>query len=246
VSALQILMPMGGLGQRFRKVGVTTPKPLIDVAGMPMFMRALASFDPYPGDKRLIVVVREDNDREHRLGDRVREAHPDAEIVLLREDTRGAVETALAAEDLLDPDAPLVLMDCDIAFESAEYFEAIRQAAAAGTPEGILLSFRSSDPRYSFAEVDEHGLVVRTAEKRVISENALMGAYFFTAAGTFLEAGEQLMRRQVSAEMPEYFVSLVFNELVESGKRVGLASGDFYCFGTPEELDYFLRTGRPV
>ena len=166
--------------------------------------------------------------------------------MLLRDDTRGAVETALAAKDLLDPDAPLVLMDCDIAFESAEYFEAIQRAAEAGTPEGILLSFRSSDPRYSFAEVNGDGLVARTAEKRAISENALMGAYFFTAARTFIEAGERLMRTQVSAEMPEYFVSLVFNELIASGKRVGLASGDFYCFGTPEELDYFLRTGRPV
>jgi hypothetical protein len=33
---------------------------------------------------------------------------------------------------------------------------------------------------------------------------------------------------------------------LESGKRVGLASGDFSCFGTPEELDSFPRTGRPV
>ena len=43
MTTLQVLMPMGGLGQRFRDVGVFTPKPLIEVGGIPMFKRALRS-----------------------------------------------------------------------------------------------------------------------------------------------------------------------------------------------------------
>jgi len=246
MTTLQILMPMGGLGSRFQKAGYTTPKPLIEVDGAPMFLRALASFDGFPGEKRLVVVVREDNDREYDLANRVRAAHPSADIVMLPHDTRGAVETALFAEHSLDPELPLVVMDCDIAFESPEYFDAIEDAVRGGTADGILLSFRSTDPRYSFARVDESGAVVETAEKRAISDSALMGAYFFTKAGTFLEAGHALMAKQISAAMPEYYLSLVFNELLGSGKRVRLARGDFYCFGTPEELDYYRRTGKPV
>jgi NDP-sugar pyrophosphorylase family protein len=239
VSILQILMPMGGLGRRFRDVGVNTPKPLIPVLGVPMFKRALASFDAYEGKKTLIVVVREDADREFDLAKLVTEAQPSATVVMLDHDTRGAVETCMAAEDVLDPDLPLVIMDCDIAFSSPSYFQAIEEAVSGGGMDGLLLTFNSTDPRYSFAELDETGRVIRTAEKEPISANALMGAYFFTRAATFLRGAKALMDRQISEQMKEYYVSLVFNELIESGLAVGSASGDLYSFGTPEELARF-------
>jgi NDP-sugar pyrophosphorylase family protein len=245
-TTLQVLMPMGGLGTRFRKVGVITPKPLIEVDGVPMFQRALGSFAPWTGGKSVTVVVREDNDREFGLARRVVAAEPVADVVLLGHDTRGAVETCLQARDRLDPDQPLVIMDCDIAFDSPEYFRALEQAVRRGDRDGLLLSFRSTEPRYSFAEVDGEGLVVRTAEKRAISSNALMGVYSFTSARVFLDAADRLMARQIDAAMPEYYVSLVFNELIDAGRRVGLVHGDFYCFGTPEELAEYQRTGLPV
>ena len=122
----------------------------------------------------------------------------------------------------------------------------VARAATTGDVDGLLLSFASTDPRYSFAEVGPDGLVVRTAEKRAISAAALMGAYFFTRAGDFVRAGEQLVREQLSSAMPEYYVSLAFNTLLASGARIGLVHGDFYCFGTPEELAAFVETGAPV
>ncbi|MQA33279.1 glycosyltransferase family 2 protein [Modestobacter roseus] len=246
MATLQVLMPMGGLGTRFRKVGVTTPKPLIEVGGVPMFQRALRSFDPWQGPKTVTVVVREDNDREFDLAARVRGVEPSAEIVLLDHDTRGAVETCLVARDRLDPDQPLVIMDCDIAFDSPEWFRVLERAVQAQSVDGLLLSFRSSEPRYSFAEVDDAGLVTRTAEKQAISSDALMGVYSFATTRVFLDAADRLMARQIDAAMPEYYVSLVFNELIDAGRRVGLAHGDFYCFGTPEELAAFEATGAPV
>jgi NDP-sugar pyrophosphorylase family protein len=246
MATLQVLMPMGGLGTRFRKVGISTPKPLIEVGGIPMFQRALRSFDPWEGDKTVTVVVREDNDREHGLARQVVDAEPAARIVLLDHDTRGAVETCLEAREHLDPDQPLVIMDCDIAFDSAEYFRVLAGAVERRDVDGLLLSFHSTEPRYSFAEVGPDGLVVRTAEKQAISSDALMGVYSFTSARVFLDAADRLMERQIGATMPEYYVSLVFNELIDSGRRVGLVRGDFYCFGTPEELAAFEATGQPV
>jgi hypothetical protein len=73
-----------------------------------------------------------------------------------------------------------------------------------------------------------------------------MGVYSFTSARVFLEAADRLMAKQIDAAMPEYYVSLVFNELISSGRRVGLVRGDFYCFGTPEELAAYQETGLPV
>ncbi len=236
MKTLQILMPMGGLGQRFRDAGINTPKPLIPVLGTPMFKRALATFDAYTGDKKYIFVVRKDTDDEHSLASQIKEILPEAIIKILDHDTGGAVETCLVAEDVLDPELPLVIMDCDIAFDAPDYFQKIRVAVENNRYDGILLSFASTDPRFSFAEINNAGFVTRTAEKQAISNHALAGGYFFTRAGSFLDAAHQLMQRQISAIMKEYFTSLIYNILIEKGKHIGLASGTFYNFGTPEEL----------
>lgn len=240
VKPLQILMPMGGLGQRFRDAGVDTPKPLIDVNGTPMFKKALASYDSYPGDKRHIFVIRKDTDDEYKLGDQIREILPDAQIKILDHNTHGAVETCMIAKEFIDPDLPLVIMDCDIAFDAGNYFEMIQDSVKTNAFDGLLLSFDSDQPRYSYAEIDEDNVVLRTAEKVVISNHALLGAYFFTQAASFIDAANQLMSNEISETMKEYYVSLIYNILIESNKRVGLAKGTFYSFGTPEELAAYL------
>lgn len=242
VKTLQILMPMGGLGQRFRDAGIDIPKPLIDVNGTPMFKKALASYDSYDGEKRYIFVVRKDTDEEYGLANQIKEILPDAKIKILDHNTRGAVETCLVAEEFIDPELPLVIMDCDIAFDAGNYFELMKQAVETDQYEGLLLSFDSDKPRYSYAEIDENNVVIRTAEKVVISNNALMGAYFFTRASNVLDAAHDLMNNEISDAMKEYFVSLIYNILIENGKKIGLAKGTFYCFGTPEELKDYLST----
>lgn len=234
-------MPMGGLGQRFRDAGIDTPKPLINVNGIPMFQKALASYNTYEGEKRYVFVIRKDTEDEYGISKQIKALLPDAKIKLLDHNTRGAVETCLVAEELIDPTLPLVIMDCDISFDASNYFELINDAVQSEAFDGLLLSFNSDNPRYSFAEIDSGSTVIRTAEKVVISEHALMGAYFFTHANTFLSAAHKLLGSEISESMKEYYVSLIYNILIESGKKIGLAKGTFYCFGTPEELKSYLK-----
>jgi len=238
-------MPMGGLGQRFKDAGYDTPKPLIDVEGIAMFQKALAAYDKYQGEKQHLFVIRKDTNEEYGLANKIIELIPDAKIKVLDHNTRGAVETCLVAEGFINPELPLVIMDCDISFDAPQYFKMIKQAVEEQSYDGILLSFESSDPRYSFAELNDQGFVVRTAEKVAISANALMGAYFFSAGSTFLDAAHELLNRPITESMKEYYVSLIYNILIESGKQIGLAHGVFYCFGTPEELQqYLLNDGK--
>ena len=43
MRSLHIIMPMAGEGTRFLKEGWTTPKPLIELKGIPLFVRAIRS-----------------------------------------------------------------------------------------------------------------------------------------------------------------------------------------------------------
>ena len=101
---------------------------------------------------------------------------------------------------------------------------------------GMLVSFESSEPRYSYAEADGNMIVKRTAEKEVISSHALCGAYFFSSAKGFLKAAHRLMNEPVFTK-PEYYVSLLYNYLLADGETVKLAQmEEYHSYGTPEEL----------
>lgn len=238
---LQILLPMGGLGQRFRDEGYTTPKPLIEVDGTRMFLRALASFDAIECPKEVIFVVRQDAEEEYGLASSISEIMPGAHVVLLDHNTKGAAQTALIAREFIDPDSPLIIMDCDFEFTSDEYFTYVRRILDGADYDGVLLSFSSDNPRYSYARVDKDGFVVETAEKVVISNNALWGAYCFANGRFFMDYADQMIAKGLSDERNEYYISYVYSDMIADGRKIRLAKTDtFHSFGTPTELNSYL------
>ena len=236
-------MPMGGLGLRFQKEGFVTPKPMILIEGLPMFAKALKSFDPYDAPKAVWIVVREDDQLNVGLQSKIKGFYPECSIVKITEQTRGAVETAMKAVPFLDPDSPLVIMDCDFFFESEEFFQLVSQEESQ-VLGGILISFRSTNSRYSYAKIGADSNVVATSEKNPISDRALMGAYYFSKAKYFEAAAKELLATPLSPGMPEYYVSLVYNILIERGYLIKVCEGVFTSFGTPEELSSFLENQR--
>ena len=105
---------------------------------------------------------------------------------------------------------------------------------------GALVSFESTDPRYSYAEVDDNMKVIRTAEKETISNHALCGAYFFASGRTFKRIAHQLLEDGTHGKA-EFYVSLLFNYMLAEGKDVYLANmEEYYSYGTPEELKRYL------
>lgn len=240
MKKLQILMPMGGIGKRFLDEGYKHPKPLIDVSGKEMFLRALESFDHFEIPKKHIFVIRKDQNDKYNLAQKIIKLLPDAQINILDHNTKGAAETCLIAKKNIQLDQPLIIMDCDFRFYSKEYIDKINSAVKNGTPDGILLCFNSDNPRYSYAKTLANK-VIETAEKKVISDNAIAGAYYFNEAKTFVDAARNLLDQPISNNLKEYYLSLVYNILISNGKIVEIARIDsFDSFGTPEELKLFI------
>lgn len=232
---------MGGLGQRFRDEGYATPKPLIEVNGTRMFLRALASYDAIECEKSVLFVVRQDAEDEYGLATSIRDIMPEAKVAMLDHNTRGAAETALVARDMIDPDSPLIIMDCDFEFTSNEYFSYVQEILEGVTYDGVLLSFTSDNPRYSYAKVGSDGFVMETAEKVVISNSALWGAYCFGSGKLFTEYADKLLAKGLSSERKEFYISYIYSEMIADGRKIRLARADtFHSFGTPIELNEYL------
>jgi NDP-sugar pyrophosphorylase family protein len=233
---LQVLMPMGGLGSRFTKEGYTIPKPMIEVDGKPMLMRALDSFANIENIQH-IFVIRKEHDEAYDLANQIKAHLPNAKISVLNHDTGGAVESCLVAKEHIDDSLPITIADCDIYFESKTYFDKIAQVQETGKPDGMLLTFASDNARYSYVELDTDGKAIRTAEKVVISNHAILGGYFFKSGTLFKELAEEFMNQDLPEGLKEYFMSHLFNMLLERDGDIEIADIDvMHIFGTPEEL----------
>jgi len=236
---IQVLLLMGGLGTRFASAGYSTPKPLLLVDGEPMFRKAISSFDPLKTEVSLFAAVRAEHEYSYGLGSLL--SDEGMHVTYLHENTRGAAETALQAVRYLNPESPLIVVDCDLHFRSPELFSVLEKKSFPF--DGGLTFFESKDPRYSFAEIDSHGVVVRTAEKNPISNKALIGCYAFRTASIFSTASEELVSQLKEGSDQEVYMSAVYNVIIKNGAKVLGYPGSFDSFGTPEELIlYSTRT----
>lgn len=234
---------MAGEGSRFLKEGWTTPKPLIELHGIPLFKRAIGSVAVEGAPMKYSFIVRKEHIDKYHIDEQIKVILPEANVFFVEKTTRGAVETCLIAESVIDDADGIVVMDCDLEFRSKGYTEGIKtilQKPVEQANGGMLVSFESSEPRYSYAEVDEEMIVKRTAEKEVISNHALCGAYFFSTGKGFLSAAHKLLNEPVFTK-PEFYVSLLYNYLLANGETVRLATmEDYRSYGTPEELKRYL------
>ena len=235
-------MPMAGEGSRFLKEGWTTPKPLIELNGQPLFKHAISSVTDKDIQMKYSFIVRQEHIDKYQIDKGIRSFLPEANLFSVVKTTRGAVETCLIAENAIADDA-VIVMDCDLEFRSKKFMEIIKQILNKPIEEatgGALVSFESNEPRYSYAALGEDGFVARTAEKEVISNHALCGAYFFASGRRFKQIAHLLLAEPAFTK-PEYYVSLLFNYLLKDGEKVWLAPmEEYYSYGTPEELKRYL------
>ena len=240
---LHIVMPMAGEGSRFLKEGWTTPKPLIELNGQPLFKHAISSVTDKDIQMKYSFIVRQEHIDKYQIDKGIRSFLPEANLFSVVKTTRGAVETCLIAENAIADDDALIVMDCDLEFRSKKFMEIIKQILNKPIEEatgGALVSFESNEPRYSYAALGEDGFVARTAEKEVISNHALCGAYFFASGRRFKQIAHLLLAEPAFTK-PEYYVSLLFNYLLKDGEKVWLAPmEEYYSYGTPEELKRYL------
>ncbi len=238
---VNFVIPMAGHGSRFVKAGYTTPKPLIEVLGEPMIKWAMKSFDflDEVANYRLIFIILKKHDDEFRLGQKLTELFGErTKIITINEVTRGQAETVLAAEKYINNYNRLFIYNCDT-YATSPIWKMINEE----DPDGILPCFKSTDPRYSFARLDEYGYVVETTEKKPVSDLASSGMYYFKRGMDFVTIAEEAVKQHSVQNEGELYVAPMYNKLLESGKKIRTVPIDKnYVLGTPEELENFLKT----
>lgn len=239
-NKLNVLIPMAGAGSRFQQAGYTFPKPLIEVRGKPMIQVVVENLNI---EANYIFICQREHYETYNLKYLLNLIAPDCKIVLVDGITEGAACTTLLAKEFIDNDQPLVMANSDqfIEWNSNE----VMYAFNADSIDGGILTFNASHPKWSYAKLDDNGFVEEVAEKKVISDLATVGVYYWAKGSDYVKYAEQMINKNIRVNN-EFYVCPVFNEAIGDGKKIRVKSIEkMWGIGTPEDLNYFLESHKP-
>jgi len=232
---LNVLIPMAGAGSRFAQAGYTFPKPLIEVRGKPMIQVVVENLNI---EANYIFLVQKDHYETYNLKYLLNLVAPGCKIVQVDGITEGAACTTLLAKEYIDNDAPLVMANSDqfVEWNSNECMYAF----SADSIDGGILTFKATHPKWSYAKLNEDGFVSEVAEKKVISDEATVGIYYWRHGSDYVKYAEQMIDKNIRTN-GEFYTCPVFNEAIGDGKKIRVKNIEkMWGIGTPEDLNYFL------
>ena len=238
-ETLNVLIPMAGAGSRFEQAGYTFPKPLIDVKGKPMIQVVVENLNI---KANYIFIVQKSHREKYNLDTLLNLITPDCKIVEVEGVTEGAAVTALMAKEYINNDQPLFFANSDqfIEWDSNEFMYKMNETQA----DGGIVTFRATHPKWSFAKIDENGLVTEVAEKNPISDIATVGYYYWKHGSDFVKYAEQMIEKNIRVNN-EFYVCPVFNQAVEDCKQIRTFDVEgMWGLGTPEDLNYYLENHK--
>jgi len=240
-GTLNIVIPLAGTGIPFQKAGYAFPKPLIEIKGKTMIEVVINNLKP-ECPHRFILICKKEHYEKYDLYNVIKNATAGQfEIVQIDGSTEGAACTVLTALKYIDNDDDLMIANSDQIVDSN--INAFIAAGRENDKDGLIMTFRSTHPKWSYVRTDDNGAVIETAEKKVISDRATVGIYYFKHGSDFVRGAQAMIEKNIRTNN-EFYVCPVYNELILADKAVGaydIDSDNMHSLGTPEALTEFLK-----
>src|SRR3990172_6947278 len=237
---INIVVPMAGAGRKFAEVGYSFPKPLIDINGKPMIQLVIENIKPKVKHKFIFVCLNEHFEKYSLAEILSNLTKGNYEVIKLFNPAVGALCSVLTATDFINNDSELIIVNSDqlLDVDINEFIKFSRKSRA----DGVIITFESSHPRWSYARIDSKGQVVETVEKKVISSHATCGVYYFRKGSDFVSAGFKMIDKHITLN-GEFYICPVYNEMILDSKKILGWEVDYkkmHSFVTPEDLQLYL------
>jgi NDP-sugar pyrophosphorylase family protein len=234
---LNVLIPMAGAGSRFQQAGYTFPKPMIQIHNKPMIQVVV---DNLGLEANYHFVVQKEHREKYNLDTFLNLITPgSAKVIEVDGITEGAACTALLAKEFIDNDNPLFFANSDqyVEWNPVEFMNNMQETNA----DGGIVTFKATHPKWSFAKINDDGLVTEVAEKNPISDNATVGYYYWKHGSDFVKYAEDMINKNIRVNN-EFYVCPVFNQAIEDNKQIRVYDvKGMWGLGTPEDLEYYIR-----
>ncbi len=253
-KSVQIVIPMSGFGERFRRAGYAVPKPLIEVDGRPIIGHVI---DLFPGETEFIFICNEEHLSipEYRMAQILKDLCPTGRIVGIAPHKLGPINAVRQVEHLLDPNRPVIVNYCD--FTCYWDWKRFKSFVASTACAGAIPAYKGFHPHtlgttnYAYIKEvtnieseDGSGWVADIQEKQPYTDNrmeefASSGTYYFASAEIMSTAFEQAMAQNLNVG-GEFYVSLAYKPMLAEGMKVAVYPlQHFMQWGTPEDLNEY-------
>ncbi len=243
---MQIVIPMSGFGERFKKAGYKIPKPLIEVEGKPIISHVI---DMFPGEENFLFICNEDhlNNPDYKMREILDMYCPTGKILSIPSHNLGPVHAVLKAKNLIDLEKEVVINYCD--FTCYWDWKHFKNFVLKNKCDGCIPSYKGFHPHslgntnYAYLKEDL-GVVSDIQEKKPYTSNrmeeyASSGTYYFSSGKIMCNALEYVLSEKLKTGS-EYYVSLAYHYLFDKNMLVNVYPlQHFMQWGTPEDVNEY-------
>jgi len=241
---MKIIIPMAGIGSRFMSAGYEDPKPLIKVNGKMIIEYILDMFNE---QDKIVFICNQKHLEETNIESILKTLAPQSTVVSMPMHKLGPVYTVQQVYDLIEDEEEVIVSYCDNPYiwNREEFDTHVRN----NNLDGCVLSHIGFHPhtlnntKMAFMK-EQEGLVTEIKEKECYTDNpmnehASTGTYYFKKGSYIKKYFDLTMEKNINYN-GEYYVTLVYNLLIQDGLKVGYYDTPFATvMGTPEEVENF-------
>lgn len=232
-----VLIPLGGIGKRFKDLGYKLPKPLINVMGKPVIFWLLDNINLNNID--LVYIPYNKELAQYNFEDKILKRYPNNNFKFfkLNENTRGAAETIhISLNKLKIDDQEILCLDGDNFY--------LVDIVNKWNSKNRIIIFKdnSTEEVYSYVKLND-SKVLEIKEKCKISNNACSGAYGFSSWKQLNSYCKKIIDNNIK-QKNEFYTSTVIQEMIKDkiSFDVSFVNNDKYiCLGTPLHVRLFCN-----
>ena len=222
---MNIIIPMAGMGKRMRPHTLTTPKPLILIAGKPMVQRIVEDIIATSNEKveEVVFIINPVFGKAvEQLLIKVAESLGAKGKIAYQEEPLGTAHAIIAAGDSLK--GPVFIVFADTLFKADFRIDADKEA--------IVWTQHVEDPSgFGVVKLGEGNAIEAFVEKptEFVSDLAIIGVYFFRDGERLRKELQRLLDENIK-DKGEYQLTDAMDHMLKSGVR-------FYTDQVEEWLD---------
>lgn len=234
---MNIIIPIGGKGERFKNAGYALPKPLIKVFDKTIIEYLLDNLNTSIDDD--VYIIYNHNLDFYGFSDFIHKKYPHIHLIKISIQTKGASETILLGSEIITfRYKHTMVLDCD-----TFYTEDVVSTYRNNTHKNVVFYrevCRETPPIYSYIKV-ENKKIKDIAEKVKISNKANTGIYCFEDIHTLLEYIHKVLSTNDYTSEP-YTSFVIKRMLKEDISFYPIEISSCISLGTPEEVDQFMKS----
>jgi beta-phosphoglucomutase-like phosphatase (HAD superfamily)/molybdopterin-guanine dinucleotide biosynthesis protein A len=231
---MNIIIPIGGKGERFLKNGYKEPKPLIPVLGKQMIFYVLDNLNI--SDKDSVFIIYYNNDT---LKNAVSEKYPNISFIEIDFQTKGATETIYEGlKQIKTQNKKTMLFDCDT-FYTQDVIATYRNIDNNAV---FYVINKEETPIFSYIEFDENNHINKIAEKVKISDNANTGIYCFNDIKKLFDYSKFVVENNITFN-GECYTSCIIDKMIQDEnifESIQLDPTKVFNLGTPKQLENYI------